>query len=419
MKNFLIRMSALLVMAIFYLPIMQANTPVYTFFGVNLYIWVWFFVLVVFGTVRFFSKSYLYLYLYIAAYVLFMGVFWRETGDLRESILNLFAIFLPVSLYEYFIYSRDLKGLDYVVKGALVFIAISCLINIGIFVFTGVSSRMIYSGTVQTGTDFGRTINRLGSAGIMFYYGLSLIIPAVVACFKSIPKWNRTRVGLLLFLVIAMVALFLAEYATAMLLGLVGLVFAMLGVRRFRTSLIITLIFALVSFFLPRGFLAYGFGYAADISQGETMSARLSDLSITMEEGVGVADTHTARRADRIPYLLRHIIRSPFIGGGPSTGHSFWLDRLSMYGILGLLPLFFIYRYQFIRNNSMFNETYKFYYLLTLMIFISMGVMKNMAGAHFTLSFLLLVPGLFHTSLYDKTQYVIFDAYGAKRTHTG
>ncbi len=419
MKSFLVRFSALLVMALFYLPIFQANTPLFSFFGISIYVWFWIGVLLIFGSVRFFSKSYLFMYIYMAVFILFRGIFWRETGNLREAFLNLFAIFLPVSLFEYFLYSGDTKGLTIIIRSALVFIAVSCMINIGIFLTTGISSRMIYSGVVQTGVSYGSIINRLGSAGIMFYYGLSLLVPVIVACIKSIPKWNRKKVGLLFFLIIAMTSLFLAEYATAMLLASVGLIFAMLGVRRFGTSLVLTVVFALISFFLPRDFLAYGFGYAAEVSQGETMAARLTDLSVTMEEGVSVADTHTARRAERIPFLLRYIIRSPFIGGGPSTGHSFWLDRFSMYGILGMLPFFFIYRYQFLRNNSLFSETYKFYYLLTLLIFITMGIMKNMAGAHFTLSFLLLIPGIYHTDLFDKTQYIIHDSFGGRRAHTG
>jgi len=402
MKNTIIRLTALLLMALFYLPIFSANTRTYSIMGFSLYVWLWFFLMLIFGTTRFFAKSHMYLYLYAFVYFVFMQIFWNQSGEGRYAFLYLYQMFLAISLYEYFLYSGDVKGMNIIIKAALIFISITCLMGIWIYLAMGLSSRMIYQEVVQQGERYGASLSRWGSAGITFYYGLALIIPAVIACIKSISRWNGKRIALILFVVIALVALFIAEYATAMLLAIIGMVFAMLGVRRFRTSLLITLIVISLSIFLPKSLMVYGFDFAADLSPGEIMSARMDDLSITMERGVSAAETHTARRADRIPFLLGNILQSPIIGRGPSTGHSFWLDRFSMFGLLGMLPLFLIYRYQYKRNNIIFNDNYKFYYFITLLIFIAMGIMKNMAGEQFPLAFLLMVPGIYHTDLFNQ-----------------
>lgn len=403
MKNFLIRAAAILVMAGYYLGTFGVSVARrYTFFGFTSDYWLWFSVLLFLNNGTLFAKSSRLIYINMVFLFVSATLFWMDYSDpfflLSYHLLMLYSI----TLYEQFAFNRDSRGMDLVIKSAFFFIFVSCVSGILIYAITGLSPRIMYAQMRPRGIRASSLIELFGDSGITFYYGISLIIPALVACIKSHPRWGVAKISLTVVLVIIILALLISEYAAAMLLGVIGLVVALIGRRRLKVSLALLGALILLIIFLPNIYKVAFFGQLAEMSPGETMSARIGDVGLTLEEGVGRTETHTSRRASRIPYQLSNFIRSPLIGTGINTEHNFWIDILSRFGIFGLFPIFLVYRRQFVRNFAYFDESFRFYYLVTLLIFVAMGVMKNMSGIHFTLAFLFIVPGLYHTDLYYK-----------------
>jgi O-antigen ligase len=134
------------------------------------------------------------------------------------------------------------------------------------------------------------------------------------------------------------------------------------------------------------------------------LQERLYDLSIAINQGFGSTDTHTGRRAARLPFLINEFSKSPIIGGGESTGHVFWLDRLSMYGLIGIIPWILIITYQIKFNLKNLNKEFKFYYLISIIAFIALGFMKNMSGKEIFMSIFLIIPGLNYLDYLYKPQ---------------
>ena len=103
-------------------------------------------------------------------------------------------------------------------------------------------------------------------------------------------------------------------------------------------------------------------------------------------------DTHTFRKAARIPELLNSFIKNPISGGGLSSGHNFWFDRLSLFGILGIIPWLYLL-YNIIRKTSrLVSIEYKYYYYLSMGLFISHGFIKASGDKLIYLVIFFLMP---------------------------
>lgn len=402
MKTHLYRIAALLLMAYYYLPIAIANTKNYVLFGISIFIILWVILVVGFGTERLFSKTYRPLYLYLLIYAVMLATFWKDSVWGADAWRELFELFIAISLVDYFVFSEDRKSLNMIIASTMIFIGITCSISIAFFAATGISSRAILTLSRISELGYGGIIDRLGIPTITYYYGLALIMPAIVATIKSRDKWDSKKVGMAYLLIVILISLFIAEYATALLLGVLGTFFALLGVKKFKVSLILAVLVLIMIFIAPSGILSDSLNIVAQQSQGEIMSARLEDLSFTLDEGIGRSDTHVSRRADRIPALLKSFAQNPIFGTGFTTGHSYWLDHLSLFGMLGMLPWFFLIRQQYLSNYKLIDESFRYYLTLTLVSYLVMGVMKGMYGLHFPLAYFFLAPGLYFSNLYQK-----------------
>ena len=399
MKKYILRIAAILLMMRYYLPIVPANIKMYSLFGIDMFAWLWIMALIIFGWKRVFSVPYLYLYFFALVYIGFTNIFWFDLMNYELSKafrLDVYGLFISISIYDYFISAKDFKGLSIVIVSALVFIGLSLMIDISVYFATGLSSRAIWSVYITLGKKPGGALSRLGNLGLTYYYGISFIIPILVAAIKVPQRKFRESLAIIVLLSILLLSLAIAEYVTALLIGVLGFILSFLGLKRLKTSLIVLTILIIVLYFAPKASMGHAVDYLSSIVRGDTVESRLDDLSLTTEQGLWASDTHTGRRAARIPFLIQSFLKSPFLGGGPTTEHSYFLDRLSMFGIMGLLPWLLLIRFQFMRNYRAFNDSFKFHYLLCLLAYITMGITKGIPGIYNSLSMFLLIPGTYY-----------------------
>ena len=125
------------------------------------------------------------------------------------------------------------------------------------------------------------------------------------------------------------------------------------------------------------------------------MKDRLLDLAEGFQyKEFQVSGTHMAARAERLPFLLNSFFESPIVGGGPSTGHVFWLDTLSKFGIIGIFPWILILNFYFRKTIKLIhNPQISFYYLITIFQFIVLGLMKGSGGKQIMIILIFIIPG--------------------------
>ena len=204
-------------------------------------------------------------------------------------------------------------------------------------------------------------------------------MPVLVMITKKHWRKRKTRYILLGIIFIFLFTIIKSQMTTALLISIAGIIFSITGVKNLRKNIIISLF--IISFFIivPKPLIANDFRFISVQIDGEMLQNRLLDIAETIEFGEDIinADTHISYRAKRIPYLLENISKSPIIGGGDSTGHVFWLDRLSLFGLLGIIPwIFVIISFNKIVFKTLGKEYY-FYYLISLILFIGIGFIKN------------------------------------------
>ena len=77
-------------------------------------------------------------------------------------------------------------------------------------------------------------------------------------------------------------------------------------------------------------------------------------------------------------------------------GHAHWLDRLGMFGLVGVLPWILIFTSQIKQNLKKISETYKLFYYLSFISFIVFGLFKGgLESVETSVSIFFLVPGVF------------------------
>lgn len=399
MKQRILRIAAILLILHIFLPIYGANTKNYSFMGISMYIWLWISLLLFSDYKRFFTAPYGLIYLFAIVITVMWIIAWDRLGSVGYIVSDLLNLIVPISVFDYFISRRDYRGLNSIVIVALVSVMITLIVDIMVFHVTGLSSRNIH---MMHATQNYVVTGRYGLSGMTYYYAISLLLPVVIGSYKSLMVRRFQKIVLLIFILVALYALFVAEYATAFLIGVAGTVFGFLGLKRLKYSIYISFVLIAIIFYLPRDTIGTGIQYVASQSEGDTMAARLDDLGTTIGNPNRTSVSHIDARARRIPYLLGFFLSSPVIGGGPTTEHSFWLDRLSMYGIIGITPWIMIFIYYYRRLMPMFDDLYKFYYVTTILLYVAMGIMKDMPGRDYMYVMFLIVPSVYFSNVYEK-----------------
>ncbi len=143
------------------------------------------------------------------------------------------------------------------------------------------------------------------------------------------------------------------------------------------------------------------------------MSYKLNDMSRFLDsEDLSSPSENTAvgSRVARYPLLFKAFLNNPFFGYYASDhpnniaqgNHLYWMSRLTIFGIFGFLFYASIH-FQIIKSNlKFFNKEFSFYYLLSIISVILLGLMKNLAGKELWFSYITILPGLYYLPLLKK-----------------
>ncbi len=395
------RVFGVLTMGNFLLPIVFENI----FFPISstlFYLFGWITSLLVFYPRIFLLRSFFPIYFFIGIYFLFFKFVVFDTEALRHDYTifewlrrELQPIVFALLIFNCFLFSKDFKGLRIILLFSLFFIIITIITTIAGLQQYPLAAREM-GGALQARGDSGLIdyYRSIGISGYGFFYGLAFAVPVFVSFLKLEGIENKKKVGFLFITLLAIVGILVGQFTTALLFAIMGGALAFWTKERIKPAITRLIVFLVIIIIFPRELLAGSILYIAELVGEGTLQNRLTDLSTTVSAGFGVEGTHVDLRYARIPFLIDSFFSSPFIGGGVSLGHNWWLDRLSMFGLAGVIPWIIIIRSQIIRNLKMIHGRYSVYYLLTMILFIGMGVMKNMVASGIWLFVFFIIPAL-------------------------
>lgn len=405
-KQKIILYATLLIIGYIFLPIVSQNIPIPgKWFGLLL---IYTMSLLLVAPNIFKRNSMIILYAFAIIYFFISPI----TGNIEESswfLRRWVPLYIGVSLYVYYFqYPNNIRTLRVILWFTTSVIIVSSITTIiGLYSFPEASRHL--ASNVGGDIEMASFYQRFGIIGYGFITALAYIIPLFVLFYKK-SKFGKWKMNFLLIILILSLVIIKAQYTTQFLLFFMALLMAWFGVGfiiKYKSRIVLILIIIVI---LPNSFYASIIDLIANIIPGETLKLRLNDLSKTlMFDNIALADTHTSSRFSRIPYLLSEFIKSPFIGGGGSTGHVYWLDHLSLYGILGIIPWILILKDNYNMVTKRLKKTF-LYYQIAFLMFIALGFMKGSGNREqYIILFFILPLGLMlyeRNELFKRKKYV-------------
>lgn len=358
-----------------------------------------------------FNKTILILLLFASFYILmfFIGIYENESEFYNIGWLfrvELMPIFVSCSLFIIFSVPSKINYLIVIIKYTLLFILITSITSIfGLIRYPYAARELAGSLGMQEKFELISFYKKIGIAGYDFFYGLAYIMPVFVVIIKK--HWNLyfMRTILLCFLLFFIAAIILSQMTTALICAIIGVLFSIIGVKDIKKSIAYFILTIVLIFFIPNQFYSNAFRELSTHVPGEILQSRLLDISIVIENSdqeIIDEETHISSRAQRIPFLLENILKSPIIGGGPTTGHNFWLDRISKFGLLGVIPWLIFYINIMKITVRKIKREYVYYYYLSIILYISVGFIKGSGGYITYILIIFVMPSLYIIYSYNK-----------------
>ena len=403
LKNniYLFRFLSIYTMGTIFLPIVSFNIPSpfgRTFFAGSLLIILFF----IERPKLLISKYILIFPLFI--FILYFGsiTIWRgikigieDQITLSWILTDIYGAFLSIIMYLYFIRSRDFKGLAQVVFSMLIMIVITS--------FTTIIGMQIFPNAVrEMATPTSNVDNlwfmKIGIANYGFFGGIIFIFP-IIAYYLKENSLKRIYIrAIILGILILFYALILAQFTTALVLSALIFLYAYFKPNLQNYAFLIMISIVFLSLFVFNDLIADIFYYIAD--HNELLQFKMNDIGKVFEFRDFNPSSQTSYFASSRLTLTQlswnNFLENPFIGTRWGGGHSTWLDRLGMFGILGFFPWIIIFKQQIQLNLPMFDYKYKSNYLLSMLSCLMLGILTTTATSYQSMaSIFFLVPGMF------------------------
>ena len=337
-KKKMIWLSCLALIVMNSLPWFQL-LPMYNIllFGVAL-----FFIVLLFSCARLKTKKKVVPPLIIVLFIYLFATI-GNNGGLRNGYLTYsVALFLPI------LYTGINNNVKKILESAFIFsmpiIAITCVCTIvGCIIYPYASRRADFY------TEEGPVLMAQGVGGYSFIYGLIfLVMDCVFLIFSE--KKRSIRLLYIVILSLSCITIFLSNFTTAvitLILGVGLLLLVLVRLRKITKGKIRLLVIAAIAFFIVKGF-------SFDLSNGEGRISRIF-ADNNKSAASAITDEFSEDRGPLIIESLNGICNSPIFGNALFISyednnskffghHSFALDSWSLFGLFGVLFIYYMIR---------------------------------------------------------------------------
>lgn len=219
--------------------------------------------------------------------------------------------------------------------------------------------------------------------GYNFTYLFVLFYPIIILATKKkrLNPWIAAALTVLLI-----VYIFYSEYTTALLLFLITSVFWFFRRDLRAWHIVLLFVIALISLIFFEEIFGSLLKWLADVIDSKEISSRLRALSGGIEGIEGFEDNRWALYMTSLNTFLDSPLLGSVISGGSNGGHSFILDFLASYGLVGAAILFAIYWVVYTRLFYHFRNRIGYGYVIWTFIqvlflsFVNTGIWLTIIG---------------------------------------
>lgn len=327
---------------------------------------------------------------------------------LPVMILQLLNIYLygsesiPLFLYGRLLYYIPLVLMYYLISNnkrflikTLIIVMLSAYVITAFTTYIGLltnpdAARIL--ATVDSKDVNAVTWGRLNIGGFETVYSIVILFPMLICLYK------KKIIPLLIFIGITTIFIFCilqAQYATALILFFSSLILLFLKKEFNRKKVWYLIVFAVLSYFLFKALLADFMTYLSYNIQSSTLADRFKFIADTLNGIENKSDV--GNRIDRYMMSINSFLKSPIIGTFlfnryGTGGHSFILDTLGQFGLIGGMALFIFFKQIYIKFYLPFRNTQYFGYMVWgFILYIGLSVL-NPTGFLIVIGF--IVPGI-------------------------
>ena len=260
--------------------------------------------------------------------------------------------------------------------------AISFLLLMFVFIVAG-RSIMVYSDDSEAAT----VANAWYGSLYMLFSGLSLIV------FLNVKKLLLRIISIIVLALTLYLNVFVLQRGTNVLFTAaeLGLILVFMLKRKSLIIVLSVLIVGFLVFVLSSDYLIPFFSWLADITPSERLSSRFNDIALSM----AYSDIDATEGSFAIRFTLMQNSWNSFtssfghflFGAGEHFGdnkiighHSFFLDTLGRYGILGGTLMFFYFKKQYLFVMSYLDKNHEWSLYMQCAIVFLFYVLRNTYG---------------------------------------
>lgn len=378
------------------------------------------------------SKYLLYVLFYGLLYCLILQyTLWRYANDwykkyIREDYYSL-AVF-----YIMFLWLYKNKFINEWIKLAALALLFFFITGIMTIIATKIEPEVVrasYSSGYLKIPKYDK-LYKLGFGSYGYMTALISLIPILIFFIKTKQKTFLSNLYLYIFIFLIIFLLIRSQIFANIIIGISIFIFSFLSQKRFIFNLLIYLIIILTLLNIPKNFWINSLlQIRSNFKPKTTLYYKFTDIVNFLEKpDLEEPKTSVGGRAERYPMLFKAFKSSPFFGDASYDSefdyelgvgyHLYWMSRLTLWGIYGFLFYIFFLVNIFKPILSLFDNTFKYYYKLSLFSIIALGLMKNLAGREPYIMLFVVIPGLYfnHITKIHKNNIKAFNTYESTKT---
>ena len=395
------RILSFLLIITTYLPVLTKNLPP-VIRSHHLWAVIWVISLVTLVPEIFKNKLLLYVIIYQAIFALFViADLWTgiDNWTIRSISYDFYYITIAFTLITYYRYSGDYPGLAFIVKWTMIFIGVTAIMSIYSSIIDPLYARKITGGDFE-GLD---QVFRYGGGTYGYAATLVCLFPLIFYYFRHNSESIFTRTQILIFGFLCFIALYRIQIFANIILAVIVILFSLFGRKDLKRSLFAVTIFLVIFIAIPTNFKTAFIGEVSGIVDQDSENKRKMD-DLTEYLNTAGNETMAASRIARYPLLWNAFRVKPFFGhlieeNDSKIGagaHLYFMYRLTAFGILNFVFFIGIFIKHIKYNMKIFSQGFSFYFLLSALSIIILGLMKNLAGRELWYMYFFIIPGLYY-----------------------
>lgn len=363
-------------------------------------------VLIVFLNPKVFSSKLLILLLFygLISVIILKQLLWiyMTEWNIEQIRWEYFNILFSIGIFIYYRNNLNYRGLLWISTRSCIFVIISILFtNLALFydplLVRDSASTAIFSQSRRLLFDF------YGVMGYSYMQAVIYLIPILIY-FIKIKKGLISPKILVTLLIIIIITQIRSQVFANIIVTIIITIISFLGSKNKIINFSLVIIIVLIIVLIPPGFYMNTSRSLSNLfDPGSELHYKFYDLSLFLESPDIDTQTGVGGRGERYPILFDAFLKEPILGYSAFINnedimpgaHIYWMNRLTLLGLFGFAFFVSVLYYLYRNIISIFNSDFRFYYNLSVMAFILIGLMKAVGGSESWIVLIIIIPGLY------------------------